>query len=121
MKKIILVLSILLSFSALADNKISNELVTVKACQQAVSEKLFDLSNVYDASVDDSGKMLTVELRYKNGDADCKYWSWFKYDGTNTVCEPCQELGNNQSCACASGMCAYTDGTTKKQYLDINP
>lgn len=121
MKNVVLIFGFFLASSAFAGNRISNELATVKACNEAVAGNLFDLSAVYDASVADSGKTLTVELSYKSGNADCKQWSWYKHDGTKTVCEPCQEESDDgSSCACASGMCMSSGGPAQMQYIDVN-
>lgn len=111
----------LLTLPVFAGTRISNELATVKAYDEAVTNNYFTLSQVYDASVSDTGKTLTVELSYKDGNADCKNWSWYKHDGTPTVCEPCQEEPvDGSSCACATSMCASPSQPVQMKYIHVN-
>ena len=123
MKKICILFGFLLVVSnAQADaTRISNELATVKACNEVLHYgwlKSFDLTNITDASTSDSGKTIKVSLHFTaeiemDGAytaATCTSSNWYKYDGTATSCEPCQDPTPGTSCACAGTMCTTPDG-----------
>ena len=103
-----------------ANSKISNEMIVVKACAEHLDiGDHFDLKKVHDASVTDSGKVLTAALKYigSSGDvegAQCTAYSYFDHAGESTACDEC--LNNppedGYGCACTLSVCQLVNGET---------
>lgn len=110
------------NFVFAGETQVSRELLTVKASANVLKShwyKNFDLSKVYEASSADSGKTITVTLKFTADvdnigfgefvPAECVTHHWFKYDGTQTLCEECQDSSNGLGCSCEAGRCVTFD------------
>jgi hypothetical protein len=96
--------------------RISNELATVKACDQALRIPYFarfDLTRVYDVAVKDTGRAVTVNLGLTALVNDHGYWvegnctsyHWFNYDGTRAICDECLNTPPGFACSCIAAQC----------------
>lgn len=105
MQKVLLLLAATLMASSVfaTENKISKELAVVKASNEAIQRDKVALANVYDATVQDTGKQLVVTLKWKDTQAACIGTYWLKYSGATTDCEACE---GHEGCSCISTECA---------------
>ena len=125
MKSIFLSLILILAaLPAVADDRISNEIATVKACNEAVTKGAIDLSTVTNAVVTDSESLsnLTVELDFTKDNGSCKQWFWFNYDGTPSQCDNCHlpPPPGGPYCACIKMMCSLPDKSVQTEYVQFN-
>ena len=109
MKSIFIAAIFLLSSASFAaKNNISSELLTVKAChEEMVRDYAFDLSDVTEVAVTDTGRNMEVRLTYVTKSKEtCNNSHWFAYDGTISTCPQCLDDNDNPSCSCVSGLCS---------------
>jgi hypothetical protein len=127
MNKIILMVGLFflsgsMIYAAHADeNKVSTEFSTVRACYDTLHWKWlkdFTLENITQATSFDSGKSITITLDLvsyiDNGSgefkaAKCSVSHWYKYDGTETQCDECQNQPENADCVCSNASCETED------------
>ena len=86
--------------------RISNELASIKACS-ALSKEAglgFSLAEVLDASVEEQGQKLKVEIKWRRGHQEqCISYQWFDFTGSPTTCNCGPETSG--SCMCPGTLC----------------